>query len=148
MQADLLQEPINFVAQFPFVHPPRQERHRRNERPLRRDADVFPNREMRKYRGDLERADQTTAGKRGGPLVGHVAALENDGAAGRRQEPGQEVKYRGFAGAVGPNQSMDRAGADIEIDPGDGDETAKFFAEAARAQDSVARLGHRCESFR
>ena len=83
---------------------------------LQRDAHVLEHGQMRKHRGDLERAHESHARDRRRPRAGDLAAVEEDLAARRRQEMRQQVEAGRLAGAVGPDQRVDRAAADSQVD--------------------------------
>ncbi len=57
---------------------------------------------------------------------GDVVAVVDDLAAGRRQEFGEQVEDRGLAGAIGPDQRMDAAAADHEVDMVDSHEALEL----------------------
>ena len=83
---------------------------------LQRDAHVFEHGQMREHRRDLERAHEAEPRHVGGPEGGDVVAVEEDAAAGRAEELGQQIEAGGLAGAVRADQRMDRAAHDAQID--------------------------------
>src|SRR6185369_508361 len=111
---------------------------RRAELSLQRDAHVLEHREMREHGRDLERADDATAGDRRRLLGGDVGAVEDDPARGRRQELGEEVEAGRLTVAVRPDQRVDRAAANAQIDLVDGDEALELLGEIGRLEDEVA----------
>jgi len=64
-------------------------------------------------------------------------ALEPDRAARRRQKRGQQIEAGRLAGAVRPDQRVDLAGLDAQIDVIDGDEAAEFTGQSISLQDDV-----------
>src|SRR5690606_29547429 len=66
----------------------------------------------------------------------YVAPLEEDPALARLQELGQQVEERALAGAVRPDQGVDRALAHLEVDAVDGDAAAERTRQAAGFADS------------
>jgi hypothetical protein len=107
---------------------------------LQRNAHVLEHGEVRKRRGNLERADHPHARDRRGRRAGDLPLVEDDLARGRRQEVRQQIEAGRLAGAVGADQRMDRAAADLEIDAVDRDESLELLGEPARLQDDV--VGH------
>src|SRR5262249_30311842 len=66
-----------------------------------------------------------------------VTTLVEDASAARGHELGEEIKTSRLAGAIRPDQRMDRAARNAQIDPIDRDETGKFFAEVVGLADKV-----------
>src|SRR5256885_4687460 len=89
---------------------------------------------------DLERAHQAATGDVGRALVGDVAAVIEDAAGARLEELGQQVEDRGLAGAVRPDQRMDRAAVDLEVDFPDRGEAAKLLSETVGLQDQIRHV--------
>src|SRR3954470_17140550 len=83
---------------------------------LERDAHVLHGGQVREHGADLERADQALAGDVRGRVARDLLALVGDGAAGGRQEAGEQVETSGLARAVGPDQGVDGSALDPEID--------------------------------
>src|SRR5690606_2721572 len=77
---------------------------------------------------------------------GDVLALERDRAGRRLQEFRQQVEDGGLARAVRPDQRVDRAVMDVEIDILDRDEARKIAAQAAGGENrprSIVMRGDR-----
>ncbi len=72
-----------------------------------------------------------------GAQAGDVAPVVGDRAAGRLQELGQQVEAGGLAGAVRPDQRVDRALLDLQRHVVDGDEALELLGEAHRLQSHV-----------
>ena len=58
-----------------------------------------------------------------------VVAIDDDAAGGRLEETGNHSNRRGLASAVRSEETMNLAGADVEIDPVDGHERAVLFLQ-------------------
>src|SRR5271167_4439520 len=71
---------------------------------------------MREDGRDLERAHDATAGNLGWLFVSDVISFEVDRSPRGRNELGQHVEDCGLAGAVGANQSVDHAFANLQRD--------------------------------
>src|SRR3954447_17276051 len=104
---------------------------------LKRDPHVLEHGEVRKYRGDLERSDEALSRDRRRPRSRDFAALEEDLSARGRQEMREQVETGRLASAVRSDQRVNRAAADREIHPVDGDESLELLGEAARFEDAV-----------
>ena len=102
---------------------------------LQRDAHVLQHREMRKHRRDLERAHHAEPRHLGRRLRGDVGALVGDAAPRRLQELGQQVEAGGLAGAVRPDQRVDGAALDPQVDAVDGDEAGEFLGQILGFED-------------
>src|SRR6266850_2448467 len=107
---------------------------------LQRDAYVLEHREMREYRRDLERADETEARDVGRPRAGDVPPVESDAPACRREEVRQQIEAGRLAGAVGPDQRVNGAAADAELHVLHRHEPAKLLGQRLRLEDDV--VGH------
>src|SRR5262249_31496428 len=70
-----------------------------------------------------------------------VAALVKDASPGRAHEFGQQVETGRLAGAIWPDQRVDRAARNAQIDPIDRNETGKFFGEVLGLKDKVIAHG-------
>src|SRR6202011_3536034 len=86
------------------------------EPPLESDAHVFEHGKLRKDGGDLERADQSSPRHSRGTQLRDVFASIDDGARGRRKESREQVEDSRLAGAVRPDQSVNGATADSQVD--------------------------------
>lgn len=71
---------------------------------------------MGKHRRYLERPNDTLTGNSGRLQGGDVFTVVEDLASGRAQEFGQQVKDRGLARAIGPDQCMDITLPDLQVD--------------------------------
>ena len=94
---------------------------------LQRDPHILQRRQMREYRRDLERADQAEAGDVGRRHRRDVPSLVENGTGGGLQELGQQVEARRFPGPVRPDQRMNAAAADLQVDVANGKETREFL---------------------
>ena len=71
--------------------------------------------------------------------VGDIGAVEHHPARGRLVEAGQHVQRRGLAGAVRPDQRMNAAASDRDIDIVDGLEAAEMFRKACDFENRCRR---------
>src|SRR5215469_4617649 len=94
---------------------------------------------MRKDRGNLERADKAAARHRGWRLGRDVAAVVENLPGARVEKLGQQVEDGGLAGAVRPDQRVDRAAPDFEVDSLDGGKAAELFAQSAGLENQVGQ---------
>src|SRR5439155_1907930 len=99
------------------------------------DHRVVERAEVRERLHDLERAGQATPadGVRLGADDGD--ALEVDGALGGRVEAGEQVKHRGLASAVGPDEADDLAGVDRQVEAAHRGEPAESLGERVDLQE-------------
>src|ERR1700686_832633 len=93
---------------------------------------------MREHRRNLERAHEPEARNVRGPDGGNVLALVEDLAARRAQKLGEEIKARGLAGAVRPDERVDRAALDPEVHSVDRHEACEFLGEILGFEDDLA----------
>ena len=82
---------------------------------------------MRKDRRDLERPHEAHAGDLGGFDLGDVLILQMIRPRVGLQELRQQIEDGGLAGAVGADQRVDRALADVKIHAFDGREAGEFL---------------------
>ena len=134
VEADGLQQLLGARRQRVERRQRAPELHVQTLRPLQRDPHIVEHGEVRKDRGDLERTHQAHARHLGRRRGGDVLAEKFDPAGARRQELGEQVEDRGLAGAVRPDQRLDLAGIDVEVDAVDGDEAAEIAPQAAGGQ--------------
>ncbi|MNL68033.1 hypothetical protein D3C87_1926940 [compost metagenome] len=73
---------------------------------LQTQAHVLQQREVWEHSRDLERTDDAAPRDLRGPLAGDIPAVEEDRAAGRLKEFGQQVEAGGLAGAVRADQRV------------------------------------------
>src|SRR5574337_103193 len=97
---------------------------------LERDAHVFERGEVREDGGNLERADEPEPRDARRAHRGDVAPVERDPPGRRPDELGQHVEAGRLAGAVRPDQGVNRSALDPQEDVADGLEIAKALAEA------------------
>ena len=97
---------------------------------LQRDADILERGQMRKYRRNLERADEAEARHVGRRHRRDVLPLVQNLARGRLQELGQQIEARRLAGAVRPDQRVNTAAAHLESDVANGEETCEFLGQS------------------
>ncbi len=69
--------------------------------------------------------------------AGDIAAVQQDAAAGRRDEAGQQVDGRALPGAVRSDQRRDAALRHLHIEPVHGHETAESALELANLENHV-----------
>ena len=81
--------------------------------------------------------DQPHARDRRRPGAGDVAPVVEDPAAGRLEEMREQVEAGGLAGAVGADQGVDAAAADLEVDVLDRDETLELLGQLARFENAL-----------
>src|SRR5579872_3773584 len=74
---------------------------------LQADLHVLEGGKMRKDAGNLKAPHDPELCEIGGRRVRDVAAFEEDSAAGRRRETGEQVEQRRLAGTVRPDDRMD-----------------------------------------
>src|SRR5262249_41809008 len=104
---------------------------------LKRDAHVLEHGQVRKHRGDLERAYQAHARYRSGTRAGDVVALVHDAAARGLEEVRQEVEAGRLPGAVRADEGVDAAAVDLEVDVLDRDETPELLGQLACFKNAV-----------
>ncbi len=97
---------------------------------LQRDPDVLQRRQMRKHRRNLERAHQPETRHIGRRQRGDILALVQDLPGRRPQELGQEIEARRLAGPVRPDQRMNTATANPQIDTANGKEPREFLGQS------------------
>jgi hypothetical protein len=66
-----------------------------------------------------------------------VNTVEHDAALGGRQEFGQQVKKRRFPRPIGPNQRMNVAALDLQVNLIDGDKPFEFLGQTARLENGI-----------
>src|SRR3989449_7145970 len=108
---------------------------------LQRDAHVLERREIGEDGADLERAYQSLARHVGGRGARDVLALVRDGAAGRRQEAGEQVEAGGLARAVRADQRVDGPADHPEVDALHRDEPAELLRQPAGLENHLG-VGH------
>src|SRR5665647_1865598 len=69
--------------------------------------------------------------------MGDVVAVENNAAAGGRQEFGQQVEKGGLARAVGPDQRMNMPAPDFKVNVIDGDKPLEFLGQPLRFENEL-----------
>src|ERR1700738_3573878 len=89
----------------------------------------------------LEGARNAGAGDLALRAPGDVSAEETDPALVERERTGNEVEHRGLAGAVGPDETQDLSGAELEAHVVDGDQPAEATRSAGNGQKRLAALG-------
>src|SRR3979411_993873 len=97
---------------------------------LQRDPDILQRPQMREHRRYLERAYQPETRHVGRRQRRDILSLVQNLAGRRLQELGQEIEARRLAGPVGPDQRMNAATADPQIDTANGEETRKFLGQS------------------
>src|SRR6266550_4219544 len=97
---------------------------------LQRDPDVLQRRQMREHRRNLERAHQTETRHVGRRQRRDILSLVQDLPGRRPQELGQEIETRRLAGPVRPDQRMNTATANPQIDTANGKKPREFLAQS------------------
>ena len=106
---------------------------------LQGDAHVLEHRKVREGGRDLERAHHALAREVGGLGARDVAAVVQDLAPGRLEELGEQVEHGGLAGAVRPDQSVDRTVAHSQIDFPDRKEPTELLGQLPGLDDVPVR---------
>ncbi len=101
----------------------------------RLQAQVVARREERVERRLLQRDTDEPADLR--PVLHDVVAADERRARGRRQERRQDVNGGGLPGAVRPEEPVDLARRDREVDPVDGSRALLVLADEAADLDPV-----------
>jgi hypothetical protein len=109
------------------------------ELPLQGDPDILAHAQMRKDRRNLERPHHAAAGYVGGLEGGDVAAVVENLSGRGVEKLCQEVEDGRLAGAVRPDQRVDRAAADREIHPLHRGEAAELFGQTAGFEDYIVQ---------
>ena len=115
---------------------------RGTELALQADAHILQHRKTRKRRGNLKRAHDAAPRNLRGFFTGDINAIEMDRARRRRVKMREQIEGRGLARAIGPDQRMDRAALDLEINVADGDEAFELFGEPTRFEDVFSACRH------
>ena len=111
----------------------------------------------RRFWLDGEVADQRRVlvdrGQALGPGLGRAAqqhrlAVDGDGAAVVAQHAGQDLDQGRLAGAVGPEQGVDLAGGDRQVDRPQGDHRAERLGHGGRLQERLCHQRVRCRATR
>jgi hypothetical protein len=105
-------------------------------RPPRQRADhhVVEDREVAERLDDLEGAGESQQGNRVGGLAGDVAPLQGDAPLVRAIVAADQVKERGLARAVGPDDAQQIARADLEAHVAHGSEAAEALGHVLEAE--------------
>jgi hypothetical protein len=93
---------------------------------------------VREHRRNLVGPHDAAAGDVLGRVARDVGAVEQDLAARRRQELGQQVEAGGLAGPVGADQRVDRSPRNLEVHIADRDEALELLGQAARFENDVS----------
>ena len=101
---------------------------------LGREHDIAAGRELGDQRGDLEGAGEAEAGAFDLVEIADLASIEADRAGIGCELAGDQLDQARLAGAVGADQRMDLAGAQIELDAVGDLERAEGFAQAGERQ--------------
>ena len=123
-------EDVQYTLRAPEVE-------RRSTLALQRDADVFEHGEMRENGRDLKRSHQSEPRHPGGREPRDVAALVDDPSPGGTHELRQQVEASRLAGAIGSDQRMNRAAANLQAHSVDRNEAGKFFGEILGEKDEI-----------
>src|SRR5262245_10692656 len=123
-------EDVQYTLRAPEVE-------RRSTLALERDADVFEHGQMRENGRDLKRSHQSEARHPGGRERRDVAALVDDPSPGGTHELRQQVETSRLAGAIGSDQRMNRAAANLQAHSVDRNEAGKLFGEILGEEDEI-----------
>ena len=104
---------------------------------LQPHAHILPRRQQREHVGDLERLCDPHMREFVLRYVRHIAALEFDLAARRRERARQQVEIGAFASAVRTNDGCDRIARKFSGDVVQGHELTERLAHAGGAQDDL-----------
>ena len=107
-------------------------------RPLGADHHVLQRGHRAEQPDILKRPPQPRGGPQMRRHVGDVGAVEHHLAGGGLVEAGQHVQRRGLAGTVRPDQGMDTAPPDLDIDIVDRFQAAEIFAKPLDVEHDVA----------
>ena len=110
---------------------------RRRQRALQRDAHVLQHRQVRKYRGHLERAHDAAAGDLGGPVEGDVLAVVEDLAAVGNRNLVSRLKKVVLPAPFGPISAWICPAAHLQVDVAHRDEALELLRQAARLDDEL-----------
>ena len=112
------------------------------------EADVLADAECRKQIGDLERAADAGVRDLLRRMTGDRPAQQRHRALVRRVHARQQIERGGLAGAVGPDQRVQRAVGDGDIDALHGADAAKALDDVAGGQHRAIDMGFRPQEFR
>src|SRR6478672_12437395 len=84
--------------------------------PVEPDAHVLSNRQLAHEHGRLERSRNTLVGARGHTVPLDRDAVDRDRAPFGMETPADQVDERALARAVRPDQTVNRAGSQAEVD--------------------------------
>ena len=93
---------------------------------------------MRKYGGNLKRADDAAPRDMRGTFTRDVRAVEDDLSRRGFEKFREQIEAGGLACAVRTDQRMDRTAAHAQIHAIHGGEAFEFLGEATRFQNRVA----------
>jgi len=93
---------------------------------LQRHPDVVTHRHMRKDSRDLERTDHPASRNLSGARSCDILTVVDDFSGARLEKLGQKIEDGRLAGAVRTYQRMDRAAADLQVQPLDGHKPAEL----------------------
>jgi hypothetical protein len=103
---------------------------------------VLAQRELLEQAGDLERAGDAPMHHLFGRQPGDVLVVEEDLAAGRGEETGEQVEERCLAGPVRPDQRVDASRGHREVDVAHRLEATEALAQRLGAQDDARLVRH------
>src|SRR6478735_9743240 len=95
------------------------------------ELEVLAQRHLLEEARDLEGAGDAERGDLLRGLAGDVLAVEEDGAGRRGEEAGEQVEQGRLAGAVGPDERVDRALRDRQVDAGDRREPSELLGQGS-----------------
>src|SRR5437867_1179842 len=102
-------------------------------------ADVVERRHVLEEADVLERPRDSERGHLVRARAGDLPILEEDSAAGRREDAGDAVEERGLAGAVGADEREDLAALHVEGHVVDGQESAEPLRDVVHPEDHAVR---------
>src|SRR3546814_457940 len=104
---------------------------------LQGDANVFQRAHVREDRRDLKGPGETQASDLRRSQARDVLPLVDNAAGGRLEKLREKIEAGGLAGSIRPDQGMDGAARDREIDAAHGNEAPELLGQALRGQDDV-----------
>src|SRR5947209_9024889 len=98
---------------------------------LSREDEIFEHRQLREHLQELERATDAQTSKIAGTRAGDRSAIDAHFARGGRELTEYAVEERGFARAIGPDESEDLALVHLERYAVDGVDAAEALGDLA-----------------
>src|SRR5947207_13440713 len=106
--------------------------------PLQGDAHIFERSQVWKHCRNLKRTHKAEPRDIGGVQRSDVTSVEKNLAAARLQKLGEQIEAGGFACAVRPDQRMDLAAANPQVDVADRNKPSEFLRQRAGFENELA----------